>query len=264
MYSLRLICEAREVDALSVELWEAGTAGIREIEKGGRVTLIAAFYSNDLRQLLLNRFADYSPEWNAEPDTDWIAHTHLAWPARSIGQRLFLAPPWNREPTPAGRLRIVLNPGLACGTGEHPCTQLALMALEKHVTGGCRVADVGTGSGILAIAALLLGAETAIGIDPDEAALQQARENFALNGLEASLVAGHADCIVDEFAEVVVANISATVLLAVADHLQRIVRRNGWLILTGFTEVELNRVQALFGTGEVFGIEEWRCLGIKT
>lgn len=263
MYSLRLTCTGDEVDALSGELWEAETAGIRELDNNGRATLIAAFDSNARREKLLAHFAAYSPEWIAEPDTDWVAHNHLAWPARPIGARLFLAPPWNRDPTPDGRLRIVLNPGLACGTGDHPCTQLALMALEKHVT-GCHVVDVGAGSGILAISALRLGAEIAVGIDPDQAALKQAKENFALNGVDPLLVAGYAECMKDEFADIVVANINATVLLAIADDLQRILRRNGQLILTGFTESELGRVQALFGKGEILKQDEWRCLALKT
>lgn len=264
MYSLRLTCNADEIDVLSGELWESETAGIRELDHDGRATLIAAFASNALREKLLDRFAAYSPEWVAEQDTDWIAQTHLAWPARAIGERLFLARPWSRASTPEGRLPIMLNPGLACGTGDHPCTQLALTALEKYVTPGCRVVDLGTGSGILAIAALRLGAGIAIGIDPDEAALQQAKDNLALNGVKALLVAGYADCLEDVSADIVVANISATVLLAIADDLLRIIRRDGRLILTGFTEPELGRIQALFGKGEILEQDEWCCLALKT
>jgi ribosomal protein L11 methyltransferase len=264
MYSLRLTCEADEVDLLSGELWDAETAGIRELDHDGRTTLIAAFTSNARREKLLNRFAAYSPEWVAEQDTDWVAQTHLAWPARPIGRRLFLAPPWSTDPTPDSRLRIVLNPGLACGTGDHPCTQLALAALEMYVTAGCRVVDVGTGSGILAIAGLRLGAGIAIGIDPDDQALQQAKENFALNGLNALLMAGYADCFANAFADIVVANISATVLLAIADDLLRMLRPDGRLILTGFTEPEFGRVQAVFGRGDILEQDEWRCLALKT
>ncbi len=264
MYSLRLTCIADEVDLLSGELWEARTCGIRELAGNGRVTLIAAFDANALCEKLLDRFAAYSPEWIAEADIDWTAETHLAWPARPVGARLFLAPPWSNDPTPEGRLRIVLNPGLACGTGDHPCTQLALIALEEHVTAGCRVADAGTGSGILAIAALRLGAGVAIGIDPDQAALQQAKENFALNSLRALLVAGYAECLRDEVADIIVANINATVLLAIADDLQRIARPHGRLILTGFTEPELGRVEALFGYGEILEHDEWRCLIVNS
>ncbi len=187
MYSLRLNCAADESEFASAELWDAGTVGIREIDEDGRVVLIAGFERNDQRGELLERFANYSPEWRHEPARDWIAETQAAWPARSVGQRLFVAPVWSQETTPSGRERIIHNPGLACGTGEHPCTQLALMALEKCVTPGCTVVDVGTGSGILAIASLRLGAARAFGIDPDEAAIPAACENFSLNGLPAQL-----------------------------------------------------------------------------
>ena len=75
-----------------------------------------------------------------------------------VGERLFLAPPWSEETVPDGRVRLIHNPGLACGTGEHPCTQMALAAMERIVKPGDRVADIGTGSGILAIGAALLKA----------------------------------------------------------------------------------------------------------
>ncbi|HEY3939259.1 MAG TPA: 50S ribosomal protein L11 methyltransferase, partial [Bryobacteraceae bacterium] len=183
MYSLRLTCLAEDVDLLSGELWQAGTLGIREVEQGASVTLIAGFETNERRAGLLRALAAFAPEWSAEKTTDWFEETRRAWPGRSIGERLFLAPPWCREATPAGRERVVHNPGLACGTGEHPCTRLALIALETSVTPGCRVMDAGTGSGILAIAALKLGAAVAVGLDLDEASLGAARENFSLNDL---------------------------------------------------------------------------------
>jgi ribosomal protein L11 methyltransferase len=260
MFSLRLKCTPSEVDLISAELWEAGTVGIRELEEEKGVFLIASFETNAARTDLLNRFAGRDTHWVQEDSTDWIEATHRAWPARAIGQRIFLAPPWCLDDTPAGRIRIVHNPGLACGTGEHPCTQLALSALEKANPPGKIVVDLGTGSGMLAIAALCLGASTAIGIDTDEAALAAARENFALNSLPPLLVAGSADCLRDGCAAVTIANISATVLLSIADELLRITGPHGQLILTGFSEYELSAIQQNFGDGEITSCAEWRCL----
>jgi ribosomal protein L11 methyltransferase len=157
---------------------------------------------------------------------------------------------------------LVHNPGLAYGTGEHASTQLALMALEKCVTPGCRVADVGTGSGILAIASVKLGAVAALGLDLDEAALGAARENFALNDLEIPVVAGSAACLADGSADVTVANISGTVLLNMADELFRVTAANGWLILSGFVEAELRAMEQSIPGGIVSGSEEWRCLSV--
>lgn len=260
MYFLRLTCPMIDVETASVELWDAGTAGIQEIEYGDESVLLAGFETNEDRAALLQRFARYMPEWEHEEATDWIAHTKESWPPRSVGERFFLAPPWCDEPTPRGRHRVIHNPGLACGTGEHPCTQLALEALEKSVAYGHVVVDIGTGSGMLAIAALRLGAAIAVGIDTDEAALAAAQENFLLNDLRPTLAAGSADILRPEIADVTVANISGTVLLYLADDLLRITKRQGTLILTGFPESEVPVFQKLFPKAELSAINEWCCL----
>jgi ribosomal protein L11 methyltransferase len=258
MYSLLLTCTSAEIEPVSAELWDAGTLGIEELDSGGETQLVAAFASH--QPALLARFATYSPQWRLAPPMDWIAETHRAWPARAIGERLFLAPPWCHDPTPPGRHRIIHNPGLACGTGEHPCTQLALVALEKLVRPDTTLIDIGTGSGMLAIAALKLGAGRAIGLDRDQTALQTARENFSLNALEALLIAGSADCLTDHIADITIANINATVLLAIFDDLLRITRRNGQLILTGFPEPELAPFRQLLPGAEISTLSGWSCV----
>ena len=260
MYSLHITCSSEQVDRLSGELWEAGTCGIREVNDDQRIVLVAAFERNEHRCELLRRFAPYAPEWKHEHTTDWIRHTRDAWPGRIVGAKLFLAPEWCSDPTPEGRERIVHNPGQACGTGEHPCTQLALRALEQCVMPGSRVIDVGTGSGILAIAGLKLGAALAIGIDIDEASLQAARENFLLNDLIPRLAAGSAEAVADAWADVTAANISGTVLLSMLHELLRITRANGRLILTGFAEEECPALEPCFPRAIVSRMNEWRCL----
>jgi ribosomal protein L11 methyltransferase len=260
MYSLHLSCRANQVDMLSTELWELGTAGIRELDYGARVTLIAGFETNEEREKLLRQFAAFAPEWELEEAIDWVQWTHDAWPARTVGERLFLAPPWSKEPTPEGRLRLIHNPGLACGTGEHPCSQLALSSLETVVLPGYRVLDVGTGSGILAIAAKLLGAGLVVGLDNDVAALQAAKENFALSHVEALLAGGSSDAITGGQFDVTVANISGTVLLSIFDDLLRVTRTAGRLILTGFAQWELRPFLDLLPGAAVSEMNEWRCL----
>lgn len=264
MYSLLLKCSADEVDLLSGELWEAGTAGIQEWDRHDGTELIAGFETNEAREFMLTKFAAYNPSWREESTTDWAEESRGAWRAREIGQRLFLAPVWLTDPTPTGRKRLIHNPGLACGTGEHPCTQLALLALENTVTAGARVADIGTGSGILAIGAVLLGADFAVGIDTDEAALRAARENFELNGLHEKLAAGSADCVASNFADIVIANMNATVLLDIFDDLVRITKPEGRLILTGFTDAERGPLTEMFTEAEVTALDEWRCLRALT
>jgi ribosomal protein L11 methyltransferase len=260
MYSLRLTCLPEEVDALSAELWELGTAGIQEIDASDYVTLIAAFDSADMRRDLLESFRNYPSEWQQHEPIDWVQATQDSWPACEIGRKIFLAPAWSDTPTPPDRLRIIHNPGLASGTGEHPCTQLALEALEKHMCRGMRIADIGTGSGILAIAALQLGARTAVGVDSDLDALTVARENFEMNQMPAMLIAGSADCLATNCFDLTVANINGTVLLSILEDLLRMTASRGSLILAGFQESELPFFRNLFPQAIVSERDEWRCM----
>ncbi len=261
MYSLVLTCRPDQVDLLSSDLWEAGTSGFREVQtSAGSTTLIAAFDAEAERAALLEQFSSFTPEWRRETDTDWVQETERAWPPRIVGERLFLAPSWSTAATPEGRLRIIHNPGLASGTGEHPCTRLALRALERTVTPGCSLIDIGTGSGILAIAALRLGAALAIGCDPDQTALGVAQENLRLNGLAANLIAGSANCFREASAGIVVANINASVLLALADELLAVLTPGGILILTGFPESESQTIAQLFAPSVSTEEDGWSCL----
>jgi ribosomal protein L11 methyltransferase len=245
------------------ELYEAGTAGIRELESDGQVLLIAGFETNELRETLLQRFGGLSPEWTHEADIDWVQVTRDSWQPQNVGDRIWLAPAWSEAAVPSGRLAILHNPGLACGTGEHPCTRLALQALERYCSSGSCLADIGTGSGLLAIAGIKLGADSAYALDIDEAALSAAHENFALNDLSPVLIAGSADCLRDGVADVTVANISATVLLNILDEIVRITRPDGYLILTGFPEAELPAVQRYFEDFELDELDGWSCLAAK-
>ena len=261
MFSLRLICPAEEAELVSVYLWEQGTAGIREQEAGAEIVLIAAFESDLTRGRLLNRFAHYQPEWFEEESIDWAEYVKSSWPAREVGDRLFLAPAWSTAATPPGRHRVMHSPGLASGTGEHPCTLLALQALERHSPNVARVVDIGTGSGILAIAALHLGAQEVLALDTDLEALQVAQENFRLNGFKRPpLVAGSCNCLGADCSTLTVANIDGTVLLSMFDDLLRVTSPNGRLILTGFPEWELAAFLNLLPGAAVSGMNEWRCL----
>jgi ribosomal protein L11 methyltransferase len=263
VHCLRLRCQPEQVDELSAELWERGTIGIGETEDAGQVWLLAGFDDDSNKNELIALFAAYLPSWSTAPEVDWVRATQEAWPAQNIGSRIFLVPKWSESPTPEGRIRIVHNPGLACGTGRHPCSQLAVMELEKHVQPGATVVDVGTGSGILAIAALRLGAARVIGVDVDPSVMEVAKENLTLNDLRATLVCGSADCIRANAADLTVANISGTVLLWLADDLIRITRPGGWLILTGFEQNESEVVGRAFSAGDVTELEGWSCISVR-
>ena len=116
-------------------------------------------------------------------EEDWANGWRKYYQPMEIGQRLYVVPQWLNKTPPPGRVSLILEPGLTFGTGSHPTTQLCLEGVERYAKAGDRALDLGCGSGILSIAALLLGARTALGVDIDPKAPDVAYENAALNGI---------------------------------------------------------------------------------
>jgi ribosomal protein L11 methyltransferase len=226
VFSLLLKCGAEEMEGLSGEIWELGADGAAEEEGGMRV-----FFGDDSRAAeVTSKLASYSPEWRAEAEIDYEGRVRASFPGIEIGSKFFLAPPWSEEPTPAGRLRLVVEPGMACGTGWHPCTQLCLKAMEELVSPGSSFLDVGCGSGILSEAARLLGAGRIAACDVDEEAAGIAREKFGID-----VFVGTIEAVKEGSFDVIVANISAEVAGAIAGRAARVARA---VILSGFAEWE--------------------------
>jgi ribosomal protein L11 methyltransferase len=222
LFSLLLRVPEQDQDLVIADLWERSTAGV--VQQHGA---LEAFFDDAADSTaLLRHFAPFSPEIRRSEQADWIRHTEESFPPQLIGSRFFLVPPWNRDPTPAGRIRLEINPGLACGTGWHPCTRLCLKALERNVRPGDRVLDVGVGSGILTVAASLLGAGLVAGCDIDPEAIRIARERTL-----APLFIGSVDAIASDSFDVAVANISAEATSELFPEFSRVARV---LILSGF------------------------------
>ncbi len=132
----------------------------------------------------LKGLEQYEPQTVSLREEDWATSWQKYYQPIPVGERVYIVPEWMRsEPVPEGRVPLYLNPGLTFGTGSHATTQLCLELLEEAVEPGCAVLDLGCGSGILAIAALKLGAERAVGVDIDPKAVDVAYENAAMNGI---------------------------------------------------------------------------------
>jgi ribosomal protein L11 methyltransferase len=172
------------------------------------------------------------PAYTAEPieDQDWVRITQAQFEPIRVSERLWVVPSWHTPPC-ADAINLMLDPGVAFGTGAHPTTRMCLRWLEANVTGGERVLDYGCGSGILAIAAMKLGAGSAIGLDIDSDAVAQARENARANAVDATFLDAAAR--LDVEADLVVANILANPLRLLAPVLAAHTRRGGRLALAG-------------------------------
>lgn len=175
------------------------------------------------------------PDHHAEviEDQDWERSWMDNFQPMRFGQRLWIVPSWHQAPEPDA-VNLLLDPGLAFGTGTHPTTALCLEWLDGQRLAGQQVLDFGCGSGILAIAALLLGAREAVGTDIDVQALEASRDNAERNGLAAERLPLYLPERLPALqADVLVANILAGPLVSLAPQLQTLVRPGGLLALSG-------------------------------
>ncbi len=186
-----------------------------------------------LQRLGLGAEAEYTLE--AVPEQDWVRLTQAQFEPIRITERLWVVPSWHQAPDPAAVV-IELDPGLAFGTGSHPTTRLCLKWLAKALQGGETVLDYGCGSGILAIAALKLGAAQAIGVDIDPQAVLAARDNAKRNQVKAAFYLPEEAPPLQ--ADLLIANILTNPLRALAPLFATRVRPGGRIVLSGLLDTQ--------------------------
>ena len=215
---------------------------------------------------------------HALPETDWENSWQDNYPAVEVGQNLIVLPYWLKDTDESGRLPIILDPGLTFGTGAHPSTQMVMEAMEALVKPGFHCLDLGSGSGILSIAALRLGAADAIGVDIDPKAEDIARENAAHNEFSApAFTACTGDVTADQKLmthlaaaeyDLVLVNIVADVIIHLAPVLPRFLTARSTLICSGILDSRLEDVAAALKKAgltitETKAKEDWRCIIAK-
>jgi len=179
----------------------------------------------------------------AVAEQDWVRASQDQFAPIRVSQRLWIVPSWHAAPDP-GAINIALDPGLAFGTGSHPTTRLCLNWLERTIRGGESVLDYGCGSGILAIAAMKLGAARADGVDVDEQALLAARANAIHNRVQVFF--HNAAGALRQPAQIVVANILAHPLIVLAPLIARLTAPRGRLALAGLLAAQADEVRAAY------------------
>lgn len=224
---------------------------------------ISALLATAGQAIGLNEVPAFTVEEVAEQN--WVQLTQSQFDPIRVSERLWIVPSWHESPDPAA-VNLILDPGMAFGTGSHPTTRLCLEWLERSVAADCSVLDYGCGSGILAIAAARLGAGRVAGVDIDPLAVDAARSNAERNGVSA-LFADSAEPVAGEY-DVVVANILSNPLRVLAPAICAHVRSGGRLALSGILREQAAEIIAIYAPWLPLQVadtrDDWVCLsGVK-
>jgi ribosomal protein L11 methyltransferase len=263
-------------EAIEYGLMEAGALGTQTNDTGGPNVIVSGYFDlNPEIEMVGNALLEALRIYNLAPaslidlrvrevaDRDWLAEWKKDWQPVEVG-RFIIAPPWSEITDAGGRIVIRIEPGMAFGTGTHETTRLCLKAIGKHFRGGSFL-DIGTGTGILAIAAATISAEAHVeAYDTDAEAIEIARENARLNGVgdQISFRAGSIDE-QSQSADLVCANLTAP---AIVDLLPLLLGATcGRLVLSGILNSQLDLVQSRLlelgaGSFEIVNDGEWIAL----
>jgi len=246
-------CEATAVDERSSDDW--------------RVFFSTAAERDRAAAALQTEFPDLTITSADVPDENWAARSQESLRAVRVGG-MVVAPPWDVPADPRDDVIIVIQPSMGFGTGHHATTRLCLAALQRLDLKGRSVLDVGTGSGVLAIAASLLGAGRSLGIDDDADAIAAAQDNLELNPhAEVSLRVADLRSADVGPTDVVIANLTGGLLISAALTLQDFVAREGSLVLSGLMTGEERDVLFAFpawGVRHRSEEDEWVCITLST
>jgi ribosomal protein L11 methyltransferase len=213
---------------------------------------------------------DYKIEIELLEDQNWNEKWEESVEPIEISSRIIIKPTWKEVKTQPGQIIIQIDPKMAFGTGHHETTRLCVQALEKFIKPNSKILDMGTGTGVIAIAAILLGAESAVGIDNDEWAYENAIENIKLNKVEGKIkiLLGSSNSIPSNEFDIITSNIDFRTNSELLRSYPKYLNRDGIIILSGLLIQDLPQMKELISENglqviEETGENEWGCLVVK-
>ncbi len=219
---------------------------------------------NDLRNILHVVSVNSAVEFRELVEEDWNKSWERSLKPIEIGDKLVIKPSWCNYENKDNRLTIQIDPKMSFGTGYHETTRLTLTLLEKYVFDNCSILDVGTGTGILAIAAVKLGANSAVGLDNDLWSIENAKENIKNNHVEDKVIITTKtlqDFLPLTF-DMIAANLTLNMIIEMLKDFNRLLKKNGILLLSGLLYSDQNKImEALlssqFSLNEIINENEW-------
>jgi ribosomal protein L11 methyltransferase len=239
---LKLNIPADSLEQVSSYLFAHGCEGINVTDNGIIIYFTTHRWSNEVRvaiteyiRQLIPGFSLKSIQVRSITDHDWNADWKKHFKAVKVTTKVVIRPPWEKYHQSQGELVITINPQMAFGTGHHESTKLVMVEMENIIQPGIHVLDVGTGSGILAILANKLGAESVLGIDNDMDAIKNANENVQLNNITGGINFGYAQLenVTPSDYDLVLANINRNTLLKYAAVFPDYIKKGGYLVISG-------------------------------
>lgn len=242
-------------EAVGNYLFELGTHGVELKDSSNNTTSLTAYFPLDdridARVKKINAFLTELPKWGIQPNPakidlkriaseEWAEAWKSDYHPQKIGNRFLVAPTWYDIPPESTDIHIRLDPGMAFGTGYHPTTRLSLRMLEQTLKPNQYVVDIGTGSGILTIAAVKLGARQVDAIELDETAIPIANTNFKINHIREQTTLSHGDGLsaVNRKYDLIIGNILTKVILPIIPYCPARMKPNGHVIFSGILESE--------------------------
>lgn len=275
-FTYKLFSEPFDPDLLTGIIWDYDITGL--LEEDDHISVFTSENSKDteiqFNEAMIKLKNDkviksFKIEKEILEDQNWNKIWENSREVIRVSERIIIKPTFKNYTAQKNEIVLTIDPKMSFGTGEHQTTKLMLRQLENYVKPGMKVLDVGSGTGILSIASIKLGAERAVAIDIDEICFENIKENIILNGVQNSIeiMTGEIENVQERDFDLIVANIQKNVLLDIAEKIEHRLKKNGIVILSGLLESDRDDIEEKyhllgFKTKQIQQMEEWIAIAL--